>query len=166
MAWSRAGAFSVWDVHSGERLVTFRESNQPQAVMVNETKWRLTVEAEDAGSAGRYRRSVATVWDLTTGRRLEKTDATRGAGPATGTAAPWTGSVRRRSARTASCTRCRCAPRPAPAVALQASRSDQEVFRAEHPSSLRVRMAFTADGRFLLTNWDSDLRSQVDVWEL
>ena len=134
--------------------------------MVNEEAWRLTVEAEDGGSAGRYRRSVATMWDLATGRRLEKTDAgaalARLPGPQRG------GRVRRgrvqpgrRAARGAAAHR-----RPAPAVALQAARSDQEVFRAEHPSSLRVRMAFTADGRFLLTNWDSDQRSQVDVWEL
>ena len=145
---------------------TFREANHPQAVMVNEE----AVAAHGRGRGRRLGRAVPAVGGDGVGphhRAAPGEDRRRrGAGPATGTAAPSTGSARRRSARTASCTRCRCAPRPAPAVALQASRSDQEVFRAEHPSSLRVRMAFTADGRFLLTNWDSDQRSQVDVWEL
>ena len=165
VAWSAAGAFSVWDVLSGRRLVTFRESNQPQAVTVNEESWRLSVEAEDGGSAGRYRRSVATVWDLSTGQRLEKTDAGRrfpgyrdrsavdGFGEH---AVSPDGELHAVPVRTA----------VGAGVALQASRNDQEVFRAEHPASLRIRMAFTPDGRFLLTNWDSDQRSQVDVWEL
>jgi hypothetical protein len=165
VAWSAAGAFSVWDVLSGRRVVTFRESNQPQAVKVNEEAWRLTVEAEDGSSAGRYRRSVATVWDLATGQRLEKTDAGRS----------WPG-YRDRSAVDGFSEHAVSPDGELHAVAvrtpvgagvaLQVARSDQEVFRAEHPASLRIRMAFTPDGRFLLTNWDSDQRSQVDVWEL
>ena len=108
---------------------------------------------------------MATVWDLTTGRRLERTaDARRWPGYRDRStvdgfgeeAVSPDGELHAVPLRTAA----------GAAVALQASRSDQEVFRAEHPSSLRVRMAFTPDGRFLLTNWDSGLRSQVDVWEL
>lgn len=166
VAWSQAGAFSVWDVRSGQRLVGFREGGQPLAVRVNEEAWRLTVQAEDAGSAGRYRRSVATVWDLSTGRRLEKLAADRqppgyrdrsavdGFGD---DAVSPDGRLHAVPLRTAA---------GATGVALQAATTEQEVFRAEHPHSPRVRMAFTADGHYLLTNWDSDQRSQVDVWEL
>ncbi len=72
VAWDPAGAFSVWDVRSGECTTRFQDSQAPSNVLVNEREWRLSAETEDAGSAGRYRRSVATVWDLSTGRKLEK----------------------------------------------------------------------------------------------
>lgn len=52
------------------------------------------------------------------------------------------------------------------AVALQESTNAHEVFRAEHAPSQRLRVAFSADGRFLFANWESHQRSQVDVWEL
>ena len=41
-------------------------------MLVNEREWRLSVASDDAGVVGRYRRTVATLWDLTTGRKLEK----------------------------------------------------------------------------------------------
>jgi hypothetical protein len=168
VAWDLAGTFSVFDVQTGQRVVAFRDPNTPRNVMVNEGAWRLTAEGEDSGSGGRYRRSVATVWDLATGRRLEKlTDgsqarlagyADRSAGDSFGDrAVSPDGRLHAVAVRT---------PTGSTALALQASASEHEVFRAEHPPSLRVRMAFSADGRFLLANWESDRASQVDVWEL
>ena len=74
VAWDPTGLFSVWDVQAGRRVASFRDTNVPARVMVNEGEWRLTSEGEDTTSAGRYRRNVATVWGLGTGRRLEKFD--------------------------------------------------------------------------------------------
>jgi hypothetical protein len=165
VAWDPGGAFSVWDIQAGRRLASFRDSVAPISVMVNEGEWRLTVEGEDA-SSGRYRRSVANIWDLNTGRRLERLSddwqrrmtgyghrstvdgfAERASSP--------DGQLRAESVRTAGGT----------AIALRASTNDLEVFRTEQPSP-RARAAFTADGRFLLANWERPERSQVDVWEL
>jgi molecular chaperone DnaK len=168
VAWDPRGSFSVFDVQAGRRVASFRDANAPLHVMVNEREWLLTSEAEDGGAAGRYRRSVATVWDLATGRRVEKlTDdrqrrlsgyKDRSAVDGFGDHAfSPDGRLHAVPVRTAA---------GSTGIALQESASDQEVFRAEHPSSARVRMAFTADGQFLLTNWESDQRSQVDVWEL
>jgi molecular chaperone DnaK len=168
VTWGPAGAFSVWDVRTGECTATFRDSNAPSNVLVNESEWRLTAESEDAGSAGRYRRAVATVWDLSTGRKLEKlTD-------------DWQrrlSGYRNRS--TSDCFgdnafspdgRLRAVPVLSHAgptgISLQEATSEHEVFRAEHAPSARVRVAFSADGQFLLANRESPQRSHVDVWEL
>ena len=167
VAWDAAGQFSVWDVHARRRLASFKDPSAPSTVLVNEGEWRLTAEGEDATSAGRYRRSVATVWDLTTGRKLERLGddwqrrltgyGRRSAVDGFGERAfSPDGLLRAVSLRT---------PAGVSAITLQASAGDQEVFRTEQPS-LRARTAFSGDGRFLLANWESDQRSQVDVWEL
>jgi hypothetical protein len=168
VTWDPSGAFSVWDLRSGERTITFRDGGIPNEVFVNEREWRLTVTGEDGGSAGRYRRSIATVWDLATGRRLEKlTD-------------DWqrrlTGYQRR---STVDCFgehafspdgRLRAVPvvgQSGPTgIAVQEATSEHEVFRSEYGPSRRVRVAFSADGQYLLANREAGQRSQVDVWEL
>ena len=137
--------------------------------MVSEREWRLTAHGEPT-SAGRYRRNVATIWDLTTGLRVDEFNDINGDfqrrlsgygrrsaldGFGERASSP-DGRLRAVSVRTS---------KGAQAITLQESTSDQEVFRAEHPS-LRARTAFSSDGRFLLANWESEQRSQVDVWEL
>jgi hypothetical protein len=168
VAWDLGGVFSVFDVRLGRRVATFRDANTPRTVTVNEAQWRLTAEGEDSGSAGRYRRAVATVWDLATGRRLEKlTDERQRRPPGYRDRSAVDGFGDRavspdgRLQAVAVRTRTGSA-----AVALQAATSDHELFRAEHGQSQRVRTAFSADGRFLLANWESDRRSEVDMWEL
>jgi molecular chaperone DnaK len=167
VAWNPAGAFSVFDVRSGRRTASFRDGSTPLNVLVNEGQWRLTAETEDAGSAGRYRRQVATVWDLGTGQRLEKhTDHVSQRLPG----------YRDRSAvdsfgenAVSPDGRLRAVPVPAgggTGVALHEAHTDQEVYRVEHPPSARVRVAFSANGALLLANWDSGPHSQVGVWEL
>jgi len=168
VAWDTSGAFSVWDVRSGRRTATFRDAQSPFGVLVNEPEWRLSVASDDAGTVGRYRRSVANVWDLTTGRKLEKlTD-------------DWqrrlTGYRERSTAdgfgehAFSPDGRLRAVPvvgQTGPTgIALQEATSEHEVFRAEHGPSVRVRVAFSADGQLLLANRESPQRSQVDVWEL
>jgi hypothetical protein len=168
VAWDTSGAFSVWDVRSGRRTATFRDAHGPSGVLVNEHEWRLSVASDDAGTVGRYRRSVATVWDLTTGRKLEKlTDDWQRRLPG----------YRERSTADgfgehafSPDGRLRAVPvvgQTGPTgIALQEATSEHEVFRAEHGPSVRVRVAFSADGELLLANRESPQRSQVDVWEL
>jgi hypothetical protein len=166
VAWNRGGSFSVWDVRTGALTVTFREAAAPGNVLVNEAEWRLLAEGEDSGSAGRYRRTVATVWDLASGRRLEKhTDGQRLAGFVARSASD--------SLADAACSpdgRLRAVPLVGDAgptgVSLRVAVSEQELFRAEHPPSSRVRVAFSADGQFLVASRESPRDSHVDVWEL
>jgi molecular chaperone DnaK len=168
VAWDETGAFWVWDLHSGARTTFFRDVSQPTAVLVNEREWRLSAQGEDAGSAGRYRRAIATVWDLATGQRLEKfTDdwrrrlvgfAHRSVSDSFGDAA------------LSPDGRLRAVPVVTEAgptgVSLRVAGSDEEVFRWEHPPGTRVRVAFTADGHYLLANRESAQDSRVEVWEL
>ena len=168
VAWDPSGAFSVWDVYTGARTTTFRATAAPSRVLVNERDWRLSIEGEDAGSAGRYRRTVATVWDLATGVRVEKvTDdwQRRLAGYADRS------TIDRFGAAAASPDgRLRALTlvggHGPTGVCVQETMSAQEVFRAEHPQSSRIRVAFSVDGQFLLANRESAHRSHVDVWEL
>jgi hypothetical protein len=168
VAWDRAGMFSVWDLRSGSCTGSFRDSSAPMNVLVNERDWRLSTEGEESGSAGRYRRTVATVWDLETCLRLERlTD-------------DWQrrlGGFEHRSvndcfgeAAFSPDGRFRAVPvmgRTGPTgISLRAAVSEQELFRAEHGPSARVRVAFSADGQFLLASRESPQDSQVDVWEL
>jgi hypothetical protein len=168
VAWDPVGAFSVWDIWAGRRLTEFRDSHPPETVLVNEVQWRLTAEGEDAAIAGRYRRRLATVWDLTTGARLERVtdDLHRRLvgyrprsvidGFADDAVSP-DGHLRAVGVQS---------PSGSTAVALQESATHSEVFRTEYQAGSRVRMAFTQDGRFLLANWERGPVSQVDVWEL
>jgi hypothetical protein len=167
VAWDAGGTFSVWDVGNGRLLATFRDSHAPQAVLVNETQWRLTAESED-GSVGRYRRSTATIWNLADGTRLERVTDDRhrrliGYQPRSiidgfgDKAVSPDGTLYAVPVRT---------PSGATAMALQESTSDSEIFREEYAPHTRLRMAFSADGRFLLANSEWGQQSQVDVWEL
>jgi WD40 repeat protein len=167
VAWNPSGSFSVWDVQSGSLTSTFRDSGPPSNVQVNEREWRLSTEGEDSGAGGRYRRTVATIWDLATGKRLEKfsDDRRRPAGFFDRSASDSFG-----AAAFSPDGRLRAVGLPTNAgpsgISLRDANSEQEVFRAEHPPSARVRVAFTADGQYLLANRDSPQRSHVDVWEL
>ena len=167
VAWDRSGTFSVWDVRTGELMTTFKEQGAPSSVLVNESEWRLQADGEDAGSAGRYRRTVSTVWDLQSGKRLEKvTDgARRLAGyelrSASDSLAEEAVSPDGRLRAVAVLGRAGLT-----GIALRMATSEQELFRAEYASTGRVRVAFSADGQFLLASRESTLASHVDVWEL
>ena len=53
-----------------------------------------------------------------------------------------------------------------PGLGPDVSEQISEIFRAEHGSPEHVRAAFSADGRYLLANWESTGVSHLDVWEL
>ena len=166
VAWDRGGVFTVWDVRRGSLTAGFKEAGVPISVSVNESQWRLQAEGEDSGSAGRYRRTVATLWDLTSGRRLEKVTAgSRLAGYEARSAAD-------SLTDTALSPDGRLKAVPVPGhtgptvVSLRVAVAEQEVCRAEHAPSARVRVAFSVDGQFLLASRESPRDSHVDVWEL
>ena len=52
------------------------------------------------------------------------------------------------------------------AVALVEVKSARELFRVDSGAAQRVRAAFSADGRHLLANWQSEGSSWVDVWRI
>jgi hypothetical protein len=167
IAWDPGGMFSVWDVRSGARISAFQASGSPTNVLVNERDWRLSVEGDNGVSAGRYRHTVATVWDLATGARVEKLtdDRRRLAGYADRSVTDRFG-----DAAASPDGRLRALPVQgnggSTGVCVQEAATAYEVFRAEHPPSSRVRVAFSADGQFLLANRESPHHSHVDVWEL
>jgi molecular chaperone DnaK len=70
VGWDDEGV-SVWDVASGKPAVRLPEAAGANAVLVDETAWRLATEAPGRGP-GRYRRPVVTLWDLRTGARLDR----------------------------------------------------------------------------------------------
>ncbi|GIJ44871.1 hypothetical protein Val02_17570 [Virgisporangium aliadipatigenens] len=169
VSWDPEGRFYVWDVASGRLLTTFTESGPPVTVLVNEADWRLLAEADGGVRVGRYRRSVATLWDLGTGSKLEKvvgeewqrrhpgyTGRTRVDGFRTETVSP-DGRLRVSTDQVGSHTA---------AVSLIEVKNERELFRVDSGVAQRVRAAFSADGRHLLANWQSEGSSWVDVWQI
>jgi hypothetical protein len=162
VTWDRSGGFSVWDVRSGAQLAAFRESGVPTSVLVHEGEWRLAAEGEDSGSTGRYRRTVLTIWDLTSGKRLER--LTDGKGRLVGfeprsvydslTDAALSPDGRLRAVQLAT------------GFSLRAAGSEQELFRTDYPPGALVRVAFSADGQFLLASREAPQYSVAEVWEL
>ncbi|BCB87166.1 hypothetical protein Psuf_044790 [Phytohabitans suffuscus] len=168
VAWDSESWFSLWDVDTGKLLTRFREPAGASGVRVNEIEWRLATEAEGK-AVGRYRRSTFTIWDLRTGDRVDKvsddawtrrnpdySSRSRGQGFGTTVASP-DGQLR--------------------AAMLEASdgswvllvhdiATEQEVFRARETPDRRALAGFSADGRHLLANWESESRSTVDVWHV
>ena len=164
VVWDPDGRFSVWDVESGRSLCRFHDAGGPHTVLVNEALWRLTAAGQGKVSAGRYQRTVTTMWDLRTGARVEKlTDPDwqrrhPGFTPR---------SVRDGFAPAASSPDGRLrAVAEAAAVTLREATTDRELFRVAQAEARGVRTAFSGDGRYLLASWDLGERSRVDVWEI
>jgi molecular chaperone DnaK len=164
IAWDVGGQYFVWDLLSGRLAANFRDAAPPLAVLVNEADWRLLAEADRKVQVGRYRRDVATVWDLQTGSRVRELvgeDVHRrhdgyvdhsGADSFTVEARSPDGRLRAVAAQSA--------------VSLLEAETEHEVFRADSGSARSVRTAFSADGRHLLANWRTGAASRVDVWQI
>jgi molecular chaperone DnaK len=162
------GRFFVFDVQTGRRLATFRDSGTPTSVLVDEARWRLTTETGRKAQVGRYRRDVASVWDLASGARLDDLvgeDLRRlyagyaDRSSANGFAADMYSPDRRLRALTTHGA-------GVAAVSLQESETGQEVFRADHQPADWVRVAFDAEGRYLIAYWRSGDTAWVEVWEV
>ncbi|GAA1756908.1 Hsp70 family protein [Luedemannella helvata] len=163
-AWDNDGRFSIWDVESGRSLSRFQDGGGPHKVLVNEALWRLTAEGQGKVSAGRYQRTVTTMWDLRTGARVEKL-----------TDPDWQRrhpGFQERSVRDGFGVKVDSpdgrlrAIGDSGTVTLREATTDRELFRAVEAQVRAVRTAFSADGRYLIASWDFGERSRVDVWEI
>ncbi|GAA2363972.1 Hsp70 family protein [Dactylosporangium salmoneum] len=164
VTWDADGHFAVWDVLAGRITTTFSDVHKPDAVLLNESEWRLVTTGEGAASVGRYRRDVATVWDLATGARIDRV---------VGEDLP------RRFAGYAESSRADAfaAEMESPDGRLRAAALDgalsvrdleteAEVFRTDLPPGRRVSTAFCHEGRHLLARTTDDEGTWVDVWEV
>jgi molecular chaperone DnaK len=163
VTWDVEGNFAVWDVASGQLTAKFSGGHRPHLVLVNEARWRLVTTADSATSTGRYRRDVATVWDLATGARIDKFVGDdlhrRFSGYAEHSAAD-AFAIETNSPD----GRLRAAAHEH-TVSVRDVEHDHEVFRADHPGG-RAHTAFTHDGRHLLTRWETDEAAWIDVFEV
>jgi hypothetical protein len=167
IAWDGDGRFFVWDVQSGKLLANFRDAAPPLAVLVDEARWRLVAEADRKVHVGRYRRDVATVWDLATGERIEELTGQDLHRHYTGYAARSTADGFATEAHSPD-GRLRATARAgdAASVSLQDTETDQEVFRTDGTAARAMLTAFSADGGHLLANWESEQTSWVEVWRI
>ncbi|GAA1508391.1 hypothetical protein GCM10009827_023260 [Dactylosporangium maewongense] len=164
VTWDADGHFAVWDVLSGRMTSSFSDGHRPDAVLVNEGEWRLVASGEGAASVGRYRRDVATVWDLATGARLDRIvgeDLMR-------RFAGYTGTSRADAFATEMASpdgRLRAAVLDG-SVCVRDVETEAEVFRADLSPARQVRTAFCHQGRHLLARRTDDEGTSIDVWEV
>lgn len=146
ITWGTEGV-AGWDVGSGKLAVRLPATTGVLDVLVDEPGWRLAVESPGRGGVGRYRRSTVTVWDLSTGERVETVRGTAFAATSD------------RDGLATSAT--------APDGELTAVAAAGRVSLAEHGTTLfrtvGDRTAFTADGRHLLIHATTDTGCTVDV---
>lgn len=164
VTWDAEGHFSVWDVLSGRMTSSFSDAHRPDAVLVNEGEWRLVATGEGAASVGRYRRDVATVWDLATGERLDRVVGDDLARRFTG----YTGTSRADAFATEMASpdgRLRAAVLDG-SVSVRDVETSAEVFRADLSPAKEIRTAFCHEGRHLLARRTDDEGTSVDVWEV
>jgi hypothetical protein len=164
VTWDAEGHFAVWDVLSGRVTASFADVHKPDAVLLNESEWRLVTTGEGAASVGRYRRDVATVWDLATGTRLDRivgedlskrfigyADTSRADAFAPEMDSP---DGRLRAAALDG------------TLSVRDLEADAEVFRADLTPGRRVSTAFCHEGRHLLARGTDDDGAWVDIWEI
>ncbi|GGM17746.1 Hsp70 family protein [Dactylosporangium sucinum] len=164
VTWDTAGHFAVWDVLSGRMTSSFSDGHRPDAVMVNEAEWRLVATGEGAATVGRYRRDVATVWDLSTGNRLDKVVGEDLPRRFTG----YSGSSRADAFAAEMSSpdgRLRAAAQPG-TLTVRDLETETEVFRTDLPPATHVSTAFCAAGRHLLARGTDDDGAWLDVWEI
>lgn len=168
VAWDDEGQFGVWDVPTGRLVNRFRAAARPLTVQVHEGQWRLASEVDRQVSVGRYRRDVATMWDLDTGEVVEQlvgddlrrhfggyVDRTSRHGFSAEVRSP-DGRLRAGSTQMDGHA----------AVWLHREDTDEEVFRAQLSTARPVGSAFSADGHYLMSNWRTDDASCLDVWKI
>ncbi|WP_433052367.1 Hsp70 family protein [Dactylosporangium sp. CS-033363] len=164
VTWDADGRFAVWDVLSGRVMASFADVHKPDLVLLNESEWRLLATGEGAAHVGRYRRDVATVWDLATGARLDRivgedlgkrftgyTETSRADAFASEAESP---DGRLRAAALDG------------TVSVRDLETEAEVFRADLSPARRVSTAFCHEGRHLLARGTDDDGAWVDVWEV
>jgi hypothetical protein len=164
VSWDPAGAFRLWDVGSAAAGASFQNAGAPLWVAVDEEHWRLVAPTGRMAQVGRYRREVATIWDLRTGRALEDVavdDLSK------------VGEYHTRSVADTFAAEAVTADQHLYAAArhdggatfvLYDGQTGRERFRSADPDASGVRVAFA--GEMLLAHWDSPDAGWVDVFDL
>ncbi|GIH05790.1 hypothetical protein Rhe02_38570 [Rhizocola hellebori] len=168
VSWDDVGHFAVWEVPSGRLMSQFQASATPLSVRVHEGDWRLVSEVDRKVSVGRYRRDVATMWDLGTGAVVDEivgddlgrrftgfVDRSAQHGFAAEVRSP-DGRLRAGSTRVDGHA----------AVWLHQADTDEELFRTDVATAGQVRSAFSADGHYLLNRWSTAQTTRLDVWKI
>ena len=168
VSWDDVGHFAVWEVPSGRLTAQFQASARPLSVRVHEGEWRLVSEVDRKVSVGRYRRDVATMWDLSTGAVVDEivgddlgrrftgfVDRSAHHGFAAEVRSP-DGRLRAGSTRVDGHA----------AVWLHQADTDEELFRTDVATASPVRSAFSADGHYLLNRWSAAQTAWLDVWRI
>jgi hypothetical protein len=164
VTWDAEGHFAVWDVLSGRVTASFSDVHKPDAVLLNEAEWRLVTTGEGAAHVGRYRRDVATVWDLATGARLDRIvgeDLPKRFAGYTETSRADAFAAEMQSPD----GRLRAAALDA-TLSVRDLETEAEVFRADLSPARTVSTAFCSEGRHLLARATDDTGAWVDVWEV
>lgn len=164
VTWDAEGNFAVWDVASGQLTAKFSGGHRPHLVLVSEARWRLVTTADSATSTGRYRRDVATVWDLSSGTRIDKYVGEDLHRRFTGyaehsTADAFVADTHSPDARLRATAHDN-------AVSVRDVGQDSEAFRTDRPDAGQARVAFSHDGRHLLVRWDGDETGTVEIFEV
>lgn len=164
LTWDLDGTFWLWDIAAAALRGRFTGPSGVRRILVNERQWRMAAEDTDGVSVGRYRRTAVSFWDLDSGDRIDRTVdddwGRRHSGYADRSGAD------RLTTEAASADRRLRAVVGQGCVTLYETATDRPVFRTPPAGSPHLRTAFSADGRFLVTTWEADDRSTVDVWEL
>jgi methyl-accepting chemotaxis protein len=165
VSWDRAGAFRLWDVGSAAAGASFQNTGTPLWVAVDEENWRLVAPTGRTAQVGRYRREVATIWDLRNGRAVEDVAVDDLAKA---------GEYRTHSVADTFATEAvtadqhlYAAARPddgRAAFVLYDGRTGRERFRTADPDASGVRVAFA--GELLLAHWESHAAGWVDVFDI
>jgi methyl-accepting chemotaxis protein len=168
ISWDPAGAFRLWDVGTGAAAASFQDTGAPVRVAVDEEHWRLVVQTGRMAQVGRYRREVATVWDLRTGTAIEDIAADDLAGHRTGFHTRSVADAFVAEAVTAEQHLYAAATREdaGATLALYDGRSGRQRFRTVEPAADGVRTAFGARSALLLAHWESPDAGWIDVWDL
>jgi methyl-accepting chemotaxis protein len=168
ISWDPAGAFRLWDVGTGAAAASFQDTGEPMRVAVDEEHWQLVAQTGRTAQVGRYRREVATVWDLHTGTAIEDiavddlAQAHTGYHPRSVADAFATGAVTAEQHLYAAATR----EDAGTTLVLYDGRTGRTRFRTVEPDADGVRVAFDAHGTLLLAHWESGHAGWIDVWDL
>jgi hypothetical protein len=160
VTWDAAGAFRLWDVGTGAAAGSFANGGAPKWVAVDEENWRLVAPTGRMAQVGRYRREVATVWDLLTGRAVEDV-AVDELDPG----------YHRRSVADAFAAEAVTADQSlyaagGEALVLYDGHTGRERFRTVEAGAEGARAAFDAQGTLLFVHWESAREGWIDVFDL
>jgi methyl-accepting chemotaxis protein len=168
VSWDATGAFRLWDVGTGAALASFQDTDRPLRIAVDEENWRLVAQTGRMAQVGRYRREVATIWDLRTGTAVEDIAVDDLAQHRTGFHPCSVADAFAPEAVTADQHLYAAAARDdaGATLTLYDGHSGRKRFHAVEPDADGARTAFDADGALLLAHWESPDAGWVDVWDL